>query len=313
MYRFIQNAAKAVGFDACGILPAKELTTDKEFLKFWLKAGNQAGMSYLERNVEKRTDPALLVEGCKTVIVVLLNYFPEKEWPATKHKIARYAFPETDYHDVMKRMLLLLEREITNQYGKECVSEKNQHVFVDSAPVLERALAREAGLGWIGRHTQLISPLYGSYCFIGELFLNVEVQSSDVPLPDRCGNCTRCIDACPTHALEIHKGLNARKCISYQTIENKNPVDHEFRKQLSGYMAGCDICAEVCPWNMKLATFHSHAGLSVAAGFDERNDNFWEKLDRRTYLRLFAKSALSRIKFEKLKENISFSSTTTDE
>lgn len=301
MQNFIKQAALSVGFDACGIAKADLLKDDADFMKQWLTAGMHGEMSYLARNFEKRVDPRILVDGCKSIVVVLLNYFPTELQNAEAPQIAKYAYSETDYHTVIKTKLKQLEKRICDEYGVEFVAS-TQHTFVDSAPVLERRWAERAGLGWIGKHTQLISPVFGSYCFIGVLMLNIELEY-DVPIRSRCGNCTKCMDACPTKA--IHNGtIDARKCLSYLTIENKNPIPEEFYSQLSGCALGCDICADVCPWNTKWAKPHSNIDLNPLTKMLSWNNETWQQLTKQDFNTTFRNSAIKRAEFEKLKENL---------
>jgi epoxyqueuosine reductase len=305
MHQFIKQAALESGFDACGIARARALEEDAAFLKRWLAEGKHGSMHYLERNFEKRTDPHIMVPGCKSVVVVLLNYYSEEKQPADAPRIARYAWSETDYHTVMKKKLKLLEERIVNEYGTGVVHPSVQHSFTDSAPVLERRWAQRAGLGWIGKHTQLISNDFGTYCFIGVLMLNVEMEEYDHPVPDRCGSCTRCLDACPTNALD-GRSLDARRCISYQTIENRDTVDKEIRPLLSGCALGCDICADVCPWNKKKAKPHRTPDLQPVTAIFQWSFPEWQQLTGDTFNTVFKYSAIKRAGFDKLAENISY-------
>jgi epoxyqueuosine reductase len=302
MTNFIKQKALEIGFDACGIAKAEALNQDAAFMKAWLEAGMHGDMQYLERNFEKRTNPAVLVPETKSVVVVLLNYYPEKSQPADAPRIARYAHSAVDYHTVIKSMLAKLEAHIIKEYGADIVNSTFQHSFVDSAPILERRWAQRAGLGWIGKHTQLIAPNIGSYCFIGILLLNKELEF-DKPLSDKCGTCTRCIDACPTNALN-GRSLDARKCISYQTIENKSSVADEIRPKLSGCALGCDICAEVCPWNKKWAKPHRNEQLKPVDEIYTYQKENWQNLSKEKFGVIFKNSAIKRAGYEKLKENI---------
>lgn len=302
MHNFIKQTSLTLGFDACGIAKADQLTDDAEFFKSWLESGQHGEMGYLARNFEKRTDPRKLVSGCKSIVVVLLNYFPEVKQEVFAPQIAKYAYSETDYHTVLKAKLNELEKLICAEFGTESVCKNSQHVFVDSAPVFERRWAERAGLGWLGKHTQLIHPGLGSYTFIGILMLNFELEC-DSPIPPRCGSCTRCIDACPTGALS-NGSLDARKCISYLTIENKNEIPTEFQNQLSGCALGCDICADVCPWNHKWAQPHIHPELSPLLNVLDWNTKVWEQLTEIDFNQVFRNSALKRAGFSKLKQNI---------
>jgi epoxyqueuosine reductase len=302
MSNFIKQAALSVGFDACGIAKADALIEDAIFMKQWLEDGSHGEMHYLSRNFEKRTDPRLLVPGCKSIIVVLLNYFPLENQRPNAPKIAKYSYSDTDYHTVIKAKLNELEAIICEAYGSHSVLPHHQHTFVDSAPVLERRWAERAGLGWIGKHTQLIHPGLGSYCFIGVLMLNIETEY-DSPIRSRCGNCTRCMDACPTKAIQ-NGTIDARRCISYLTIENKNEIPAEFHSQLSGCALGCDICADVCPWNKKWATPHNHTELKPAAEVLNWDSEKWKQLTSDEFKAVFKRSAIKRAGFEKLKQNI---------
>lgn len=293
MRDFIQKAASSVGFNACGFARAEELTDDAAFLSQWISEGKNGTMQYLERNFEKRTDPRKLVPGCKTIIVLLLNFYPEHKQAVTSHKIAKYAYPEVDYHYTIRAKLQELETLISTEFGADCFSPDHQHSFIDSAPVLERRWAQKAGLGWIGKHTQLIAPGFGSYVFIATLMMNRELEAYDNAIRDRCGSCTRCIDACPTQAL-IPGTLDATRCISYLTIESKDPIPDELSTKLSGYRVGCDICADVCPWNNKWALPHLSPGLKPSAAILNWTDKDWEEAQPETLRRYFRKSAIMR-------------------
>jgi len=298
----IREAALSLGFDACGIAKAVELTEDAVFLQSWLSDGMHGEMGYLARNFEKRTDPRILVPGCKSIVVVLMNYYPLEKQLNSAPKIAKYAYSQTDYHTVLKAKLNELEKHICEVYGSESVYSDYQHLFVDSAPILERRWAERAGLGWIGKHKQLIHPNLGSYCFIGILMLNIEVDYDSTIRP-RCGSCTRCIDACPTKALANGK-LDARRCISYLTIENKNDIPTEFHNKLSNCALGCDICADACPWNHKWAKPHSHSELKPVEELFSWDRETWESLSKQSFDQTFRYSSVKRAGYYKLKQNI---------
>ena len=309
----IKQIALSMGFDACGIARAEALTEDSEFLRNWLNIGMHGEMLYMERNFEKRIDPRELVPGCKSVVVVLMNYFPgQNQNPSAPH-IAKYAYPAIDYHFVLKSKLTELEQKICDVYGPESVNTGKQHIFVDSAPILEKRWAELAGLGWIGKHTLLIHPGLGSYTFIGIILLNIETEY-DSPIAPRCGTCSRCVDTCPTNALQ-NGSLDSRRCISYLTIESRNKIAPEYHSLLSGNIIGCDICADVCPWNIKWAIPHSHIELSERSERDGSNTNNtksmlqwdfekWQQLTEKEFNEEFAGSAIKRAGFKKLKENI---------
>ena len=299
---FIKQTALSLGFDACGIAKTERLSDDAVFLENWLVEGQHADMHYLERNFEKRVDPRELVPGCKSVVVVLMNYFPEQKQNPTAPQIAKYSYSKTDYHLVLKSKLKQLEQRIADVYGSDCIPTKNQHLFVDSAPVLERRWAERAGLGWIGKHTQLIHPGLGSYTFIGILMLNIELDY-DSPIKGRCGSCSRCIDACPTNALK-NSSLDARRCISYLTIESKSEIPKEHQNKLSTCSFGCDICADACPWNTKWAKENSHTELECDKRMLDWDFETWLKLTEDEFNKTFRNSAIKRGGFAKLKQNI---------
>lgn len=303
MNAFIKEAALSVGFDACGIAEATALLDDAAFLSVWLNEGKNAGMHYLSRNFDKRTDPRLLVPDAASVVVTLLNYFPPIQQLSTSFKIAKYAFSEVDYHYVIKEKLKQLEYIILEQFGKDCISEDFQHSFVDSAPVLERSWACRAGLGWIGKNKQLINPDFGSYCFIGVLIIN-KVLPYDKQMRDKCGTCTRCIDACPTGALS-DGSLDARKCISYHTIESKEEIPSDIVSALNQHIFGCDICSDCCPWNIKRAKVNSHKSLSPSQALSKWTYENWLSLTEEDFRKIFRKSSINRAGFSKLKQNIS--------
>lgn len=302
---FIKQKAREVGFDACGVAKAERLTDDAQILTQWLEEGKQGEMSYLERNFEKRIDPTQLVAGCKSVVVVLMNYYPSEEQKDTRIKLSKYAQTSYDYHFELKERLGLLEKEIVKQYGENSVNTKQQHRFVDSAPILERRWAERAGLGWIGKNKMLIHPLLGSFVFIGVLLLNIELEY-DTPIEERCGKCTRCIDACPTQALLASHSLDARKCISYQTIEKRGEVDSEIRQKLSGYIFGCDICQDVCPWNRKSKKRKAPICFSQHTFFERKDTEKWTTLTQGDFNAIFKKTALERAGYEKIKQNITY-------
>ena len=313
---FVKQIATEIGFDECGIAKAEEITEDVAYLKQWLSEGNHGDMHYLTQNFEKRIDPRQLVPGCKSVVAILLNYFPERFQNPAAPQIAKYAYSAVDNHFVIKEKLKQLEIKIIQKYGQEIISSDFQHAFVDSAPVLERRWAQRAGLGWIGKNMQFIHPGLGSYVFIGIIMLNADAEY-DRPTAPHCGKCTRCIDSCPTKALNGN-GLNATKCISYLTIESKHGIDSQFHTQFSNYALGCDICADICPWNKKWATSHQHIELSPA---NQTNENehvlewdaeVWNKLTKEKFNQVFRNSAIKRAGYKKLKQNIEILKSSID-
>ncbi|KAA6317046.1 Epoxyqueuosine reductase, partial [termite gut metagenome] len=238
----IKAGALSLGFSVCGIAPADTIGRYADYFKDGLAAGNHAGMTYLERHFDKRCDPRLLVEGTRSIISVALNYYPQHRIEKDQYQFALYAYGK-DYHQVTHRKLNSLFAYINKE-----VHPVNGRVFCDTAPVLERYWAWRAGLGWIGKNTQLIIPQAGSFFFLGELFLDIELEY-DTPLESHCGNCTRCLDACPTEALEQPYKLNARKCLSYLTIENRGDIPVAQAQRLGNKIYGCDECQKACPLN----------------------------------------------------------------
>lgn len=299
---FIKQTALSLGFDACGIAKAERLNEDAIFLRNWLNEGKNGDMHYLERNFEKRVDPRELVPGCKSIVVVLLNYFPQEKQNTEAPKIAKYAYSETDYHLIIKSKLKLFEQKIIDFYGSDCISTGNQHIFVDSAPVLERRWAERAGLGWIGKHTQLIHPGLGSYVFIGLIMLNIELEY-DTPIKNRCGSCTRCMDTCPTQALK-DSTIDANRCISYLTIESKNEIPEVFHDKLSSCSYGCDICADICPWNKKWAKPNEHDEFNPNKKMLQWDYETWLNLSEANFNETFRNSAMKRAGFVKLKQSV---------
>jgi len=259
----------------------------------------------MTRHFPKRTDPTLLVEGAKSVISLLYNYYTGRmQKDPVAPVLSRYAYGK-DYHHVMKDKMKRLFDFIQREAG-----EARGRIFVDSAPVLERAWAREAGLGWIGRNSCLISRHAGSFVFIGEIILDLELEYNRVRVNDLCGSCTRCIDACPTGAILPDRTIDSGRCISYQTIENRGQIPRELTGKLVSRVFGCDICQDVCPWNRK-AREHDEPAFEPVAGLLEMSREDWHGLDRNRYDRLFSGSAVQRAGYEKLKSNLEFLSGET--
>ena len=294
----IKEKGQALGFDLVGISKAEFLEEEAPRLEAWLQKGQHGTMQYMENHFDKRLDPRLLVEGAKSVISVIHNYYPESSYqqPKGAPKISTYAWGE-DYHKVLKQKLYRLYEFI----GEEVGALPEGRVFVDSAPVMDKAWAKKAGLGWIGKHTNMISPQRGSFFFIGEIILDLAL-SYDGPIKDYCGTCTRCIDACPTDALTPYE-IDSNKCISYLTIELKDAMEPAFAEQLEGWAYGCDICQEVCPWNKfaKAHTGEEFKPLDHIINFDASD---WEALEERQFKKLKRRSAMNRVKWEKMKSNL---------
>ena len=296
--RRIKEFAVSIGFDLIGIAASKQLKDHKEFLINWLAAGMNADMHFISRGVEKRTDPALLVEGAKSVIVAGINYYPaEKQGGNGIPIISKYAYGK-DYHAVLSEKLNNLLEFIIS-----CEPSARGKVCTDSAPILEKAWASEAGLGWIGKNTILINKEIGSFLFLGELVLNIDLQYDKPYVENFCGNCRLCIEACPTNAINENKTIDISKCISWMTVENKNEIPEEFKANIENRIFGCDICQDVCPWN-KEAKPHNNPDFKISDRIKKMSREEWLSLSREKYLELFSPTPVGRIKYEKLKKNI---------
>lgn len=299
---FIKSFSLELGFSFCGISKAVYLDDEAIKLKSWLNNDFHAGMKYMENHFEKRLDPRLLVENAKSVITVLLNYYPDKEIPTeNNYKISKYAYGK-DYHFVVKEKLKLLLDKIISQTGKI-----NARTFVDSAPVMDKVWAEKSGLGWIGKNTCLINKNLGSFFFIGNIILDVELEY-DKATTDHCGNCTACIDACPTGALSSAYKFDANKCISYLTIENKDEIPENLKDKFNDWIFGCDICQDVCPWNKK-AKKHNISEFKPSEELMNMTKGKWQNLTKEGFNKLFKNSAVKRTKFSGLKRNIEGMST----
>lgn len=299
----IKREALRLGFSACGIAPAAPVDEEhKQALASWLSAGNHADMGYMENYFEKRCDPRLLVEGARTVVSVALNYYPARRLPESEYQFAWYAYGK-DYHEVMREKLTALYEYIRTNL----VPGLNGRVFCDTAPVLERYWAWRAGLGWIGKNTQLIIPHAGSAFFLGELLLDVEADRYDEPQPRRCGTCTRCLQACPTGALEAPHRLDARRCLSFLTIENKGEIPASMAPEIGNRVYGCDECQKACPWT-RFATPCQTPELHPSPAFLAMTKKDWENLTEEQYKTLFKGSAVKRAKYRGLMRNIKVTS-----
>ena len=297
----IKSKALELGFLNSAILPVKEVTEEKENLERWLNNEMHGEMGYMARNVKMRLNPELLFKNAKSIIIVLQNYFPEKtQTELNTPVISKYAFG-TDYHFVMKEKLKKLLLFIQNE-----IQVCNGRPFVDSAPILERAWARRAGLGWIGKNSNLISVEHGSFFFIGELIVDIELPF-DTPkfATDHCGNCTRCIDACPTKAIVANRVVDARKCVSYQTIELKGNLDEKLKGQFKNRVFGCDICQDVCPWN-RFSKPTEESAFEPDQRLLDFSANEWQEITEDVFHEIFKKSAVKRTKYAGLKRNLDF-------
>lgn len=297
---FIKQKAIDLGFLFCGISKAEFLEEEAPRLVNYLKNGFHGEMSYMENHFDKRLDPTRLVEGARSVISVALNYYPEKiQTDSEAPKISKYAYG-TDYHFVIKNKL----KELMN-FIHENIGEVDGRAFVDSAPVLDKAWAKKAGFGWIGKNTNLINKTTGSFFFLAELIVDLELEYDIAPSQDHCGTCTRCIDACPTDAIVAPYVVDGSRCISYLTIELKGDLPKEFTGKTDNWMFGCDICQDVCPWNKfsiinTEPAFQPHPDLLIMTRQD------WEEVSEDVFQKIFKKSAVKRTKFAGLKRNIQF-------
>ena len=294
----VKRLAREQGFDACGISAAGFLEEEATGLENWLNAGFHGTMSWMERHFDERLDPRKLVPGAKSVISVVLNYFPDKEQRADAPKISKYAYGR-DYHKVirgkLKRMLLGIQDEIGEVSGRG---------FVDSAPVMDRAWARKSGLGWIGKHSLLLNKGSGSFFFIGALIVDIELEP-DGPTTDHCGSCTACIDACPTAAIVLPTVVDSNKCISYLTIEYKDALPTEYQDKMEDWVYGCDICQDVCPWN-RFSTPHSERDFNIRDAIQNNDWETWEEVTHELWEEITKGSAMRRVGFEGFKRNLGF-------
>ncbi len=299
--RIVKEAAKLAGFDYCGISSARFLEEEAPRLESWLNRNQHGTMSWMENYFDKRLDPRKLVDGAKSVVSVLLNYTPkpeDKRLSEGEVKISRYAYGK-DYHYVVKDKFKVMLEHITEEIG-----EVNGRAFVDSAPVMDKAWAKQSGLGWVGKHSNIITKDAGSYFFIGELIIDLELDA-DGPIKDYCGTCTRCIDACPTDAISAAYQVDGSKCISYLTIELKDQIPAEFKEQMQGWAFGCDICQEVCPWN-RFAVPTKKNEFSPSEELKKYLEMPLKEITKEVFNILFKDSALKRTKFEGLNRNVAF-------
>ena len=294
----IKAEAKRLGFVSCGISKAGFLEEEAPRLEKWLNNNMNGDMQYMENHFDKRLDPTKLVEGSKSVISLLLNYYPQETQIEDSYKLSKYAYG-TDYHFVIKDKLKELLSFIQDEIG-----EVSGRAFVDSAPVLDKAWAAKSGLGWVGKHTLLLSQQRGSFHFVAELIIDLDLEY-DYATTDHCGTCTKCIDACPTQAIAEPYVVDGSKCISYFTIELKDKIPTEFKGKFEDWMFGCDICQDVCPWN-RFSKAHSEPLFNPHPDLLSMTKNDWEEITEDVFKELFKKSAVKRTKFEGLKRNIEF-------
>jgi epoxyqueuosine reductase len=298
----LKELAVNQGFSTCRIAKAGFLQDEAPRLESWLSKSHHGEMGYMENHFDKRLDPRLLMEDCKSVVTLVFSYFPGKAlFPEGELKVSTYAYG-SDYHNVLKKKLKQLLKNFCEEIG-----ELHGRVFVDSAPILEKAWAVRNGTGWLGKHTNIIHPKQGSFFFLCEMLLDVELASDD-PVTDHCGTCTRCIDACPTDAIFAPYKLDASRCISYLTIELKSSIPSEFTGKMDNWIFGCDICQDVCPWNNKFSIAHQEPAFLPHPNLENMTRKEWKELTRDVFDDLFSKSAVKRTGYEGLKRNIQYAS-----
>ena len=294
----IKTEAKRLGFLSCGISKAEFLEEEAPRLERWLNQNMHGEMQYMENHFDKRLDPTKLVEDSKSVISLLLNYYPSEEQNPDSYKVSKYAYG-MDYHFVIKDKLKSLLHFIQEEIG-----EVHGRAFVDSAPVLDKAWAAKSGLGWMGKHSNLLTQQVGSFYFIAELIVDLDLEY-DTPVTDHCGTCTACIDACPTEAIVQPYVVDGSKCISYLTIELKNEIPSEFDGKLDEWMFGCDVCQDVCPWN-RFSKSHSEPLFNPHLDLLSFTKKDWEEITEDVFKKIFKKSAVKRTKLSGLKRNVGF-------
>jgi epoxyqueuosine reductase len=292
----IKRESKRLGFDFCGISKAVFLEDEARHLEKWLHQGMNGKMQYMENYFDMRLDPRKLVPGAKSVISLMFNYYPEEKQNSDAPKISKYAYGK-DYHFVIKDKLHELLQAMNKQIG-----EIHGRAFVDSAPVLERAWAAKSGLGWIGKNAQLLRPQNGSFFFLAELIVDIELDA-DIPIKDYCGSCTRCLDACPTQAIIGPKLVDGSKCISYFTIELKEAMPVEMQDKLDGWMFGCDVCQDVCPWN-SFSLPHKTKEMQPNPALMNMTKRDWEEITEDVFKKTFKDSPLQRAGYNGIKRNL---------
>ncbi|MBS1637223.1 MAG: tRNA epoxyqueuosine(34) reductase QueG [Bacteroidetes bacterium] len=294
----VKQIAKRLGFDFCGISKAGFLEQEAPRLEKWLKENKHGEMHYMENYFDKRLDPRLLVDGAQSVVSLLYNYYPSQQQRPDAPKISKYAYGE-DYHEVIREklneFLSLLREEIGDVHGR---------AFVDSAPVLDKAWAARSGLGWIGKNSNLINKNQGSFFFIAELIIDLPLDT-DGPVPDYCGTCTRCMDACPTEAITEPFVVDGSKCISYLTIELKDQIPESFKGKMDNWAFGCDVCQDVCPWN-RFSKPHHESQFESKNGLLDLSGEQWHEMSETLFSTLFRNSAVKRTKYKGLKRNLDF-------
>lgn len=302
----IRKFAAELGFDFCGIAKAVRLDEDARRLEAWLNKGMHGKMKYMENHFDLRIDPARLVPGARSVITLLLNYFPTRQQDRKAPKVSKYAYGK-DYHEVIRNKLNALLQMIADNIG-----EVNGRGFVDSAPVLERAWAQKAGLGWVGKNGNLITKNAGSFFFLSTLITDLELVYDAPFVTDYCGTCTRCIEACPTEAISPDKVIDGSRCISYFTIELKDMlIPGEMQGKFQDWMFGCDICQDVCPWN-RFSRSTQEPEFEPIPGILNFTTRDWEGMTEDAFKKIFRHSPLKRSKFQGIKRNLQFLNNRAD-
>ena len=298
--QYTKKIAQELGFDFCGIAKAEFLDEDARRLESWLNKGFHGSMQYMENHFDLRTNPEKLVTGAKSVITLLKNYFPKQSQNSDAPKISKYAYGK-DYHEVIREDLKLFFNQLKSKIG-DC----NGRGFVDSAPVLERAWAVKSGLGWVGKNGNLINKQSGSFFFIATLIIEVELDYDNAFVKDFCGNCTKCIDECPTEAILPNKEIDGSKCISYFTIELKDALIPDAMKgKFDNWMFGCDVCQDVCPWN-RFSSPHNEKDLEPLPEILNYTKKDWEELTEESFKIIFKDSPIKRTKYSGIKRNLNF-------
>jgi len=296
--QLIKTEAKRLGFLSCGFSRAEFLEEEAPRLEQWLNKNMHGEMQYMENHFDKRLDPRLLVDGARSVISLLLNYYPQETQKNETYKISKYAYGQ-DYHHVIKSKLRQLQEFISIEIG-----EVNGRAFVDSAPVMDKAWAAKSGLGWMGKHSNLLTQQIGSFYFIAELIVDLELEY-DSPVTDHCGSCTACIDACPTEAIVKPYVVDGSKCISYFTIELKNEIPLSVKDKFDDWIFGCDVCQDVCPWN-RFSKAHNEPLFTPHPELLSMTKKDWEEITEDVFKKVFQKSAVKRTKFSGFQRNIEF-------
>jgi len=301
--QIVKEAAASLGFDFCGIAQAKKLDDDARRLEQWLEKGMHGSMKYMENYFDLRVDPQKLVPGARSVITLLLNYFPSQKQNENLPKISKYAYGK-DYHDVIKNKLRAFLQTL-----REKIGDIHGRGFVDSAPVLERSWAQQSGLGWIGKNGNLLTKQHGSFYFIATLITDIELKYDDPFVKDYCGSCTKCIDSCPTEAILPGKIVDGSKCISYFTIELKEMmIPAEMKGKFDNWMFGCDICQDVCPWN-RFSKATNQAEFTPAREVLNFSFRDWKEITEESFKKIFKDSPIRRAKFDGIQRNLKFISS----